>query len=1480
MRRFIAVALMVLCSQLAVQATVTNGLVGWWKLDEASGTTAADSSGNGNSGVLSNSPTWSSGILVGGLLMTTNKWMEIPHSAAFNLTNALSLSIWVKPTLPGAAAPSYTGLFEMNGYYSGFCLYYTFTRSVLFQMTGQNGNSLASISYLPTNRWSHIVATFNGSQARLYVNGLLDRAARWTGVCLTNNQPIRLNGFGALSGTVDDARLYNRAITEAEVNQLFFAGDSDHDRLPNGDDPCPDTPDCDGDGYPDGQEVLAGTDPLNASSHPDFVTGLAGHWNLNENSGTMTTDATGGNQGRLINSPVSVVGILSNAYGFNGVNQYVAMDSNISSTNALAVTNLTVSVWSYVTNVNQIAALVERRDSTKGYAVWWQKSYNRVIPWLPGIPAFSISLTDWRTNEWHLLTFTYDGAQVRGYVNGQLWRTDVFTNAPGQAAQPFFLGQFNSYGGRYQGRLDDVRVYSNALSAGTIAALALVDTDGDGIPDPQELRLGTNPALADTDGDGMPDTWEVAYGLDALSANGVNGAAGDYDNDGITNLDEYLAGTDPNNPDTTPPVITYTPQPNAAGWYTNAVTITFSASDDHTNYVWLTAHQFTITGETNDCEIVVSAKDSAGNVATWSAWVNLDLTPPAITLFPGQGGTNDWSNPILAIEYYDTNTTTVGAMPSGLDFSSLLITLNGVDMTTNFHQFADGAALSTNLAYNLTNTWSATIADYAGNAVTSTVSFSSTGAVNGNAPVMSAFNVGDGTAAIELPSDLDRIWLQADVSDTNAQHGVSVNGKDGGSWDVRGNTAGGFVWLEPGTNIVIMTGDKGGGNQSSYLMVLVRGEKYQAGVLAPGIDVFANGNSQTYSGYVSRVYSTEGTNAVAVTNAWLNGVAVTWVGYDSVSNLLWTATIPTPTNCDTFTSINLRIACDLGITHEAPLALLECYEIIKKQTLEQSGIFEWAWTSGDPCPGEWRLQHLTTAYLSTSTFLAPPGTNTTRALVSLDGCIYNPPAMANCCFTEPDPSGVPWGWTGTNSCVEVGAAWPVDGLGLTFGSISWEIDYEYTTNSLFMNNAGCWGGLTDLGRVMASPRWPVGAANEITFVAPQIYKRPDGSPTTVVFTFEGMQYATVPGVTMNLTNVNFHFNGVSYSPVSTNGGNVSYVIPLQGGSTNTIYESNFTWPTHTLNGVAVLGEGYNFCYEWEALISSNIVAHQLSFTGFHNHGGIEVVVKKHGTNKAPEDGLVVKTGDTLDIALSPDVSAEISSVIWQYRQLKSDGSYTAWATFSETAPAFEYVTTQGGIFQVQAVLGQGPHQHEIKLLRRLTEKKPFPIGKYGNGKKGEPDAVGVADTQIQIDIRNQTKQFLGANEYLYTQVVPAMYGFSQIPSNILKCNIFVAHQATAAGAVVPAINGYLNHYPPTANQWAGTENLDWFGQAVHWALFPTINFPQPGFVIAHPKLGFGHGHCGVVDYDGPGIGAGTSYGVSKLYNFYQYSTTRMRKYVP
>jgi len=75
----------------------------------------------------------------------------------------------------------------------------------------------------------------------------------------------------------------------------------------------------------------------------------------------------------------------------------------------------------------------------------------------------------------------------------------------------------------------------------TVQLSKIFDTDQDGINDYEDYAKGLDPNNPDSDHDGIPDGWEVLHDLDPLT----NDSNGDADNDGFSNLDEYNAGTDP-----------------------------------------------------------------------------------------------------------------------------------------------------------------------------------------------------------------------------------------------------------------------------------------------------------------------------------------------------------------------------------------------------------------------------------------------------------------------------------------------------------------------------------------------------------------------------------------------------------------------------------------------------------------------------------------------------------------------------------------------------------------------------------------------------------------------------------------------------------------------------------------------------------------------------------------------------------------------
>ena len=84
---------------------------------------------------------------------------------------------------------------------------------------------------------------------------------------------------------------------------------------------------------------------------------------------------------------------------------------------------------------------------------------------------------------------------------------------------------------------------------GTLERSGFGDADRDGLRDVDEFKAGTDPNSADTDGDGLPDRWEVRCGTDP---NDPGDASADPDGDGIDNAAEYRLGLDPLRPDADP----------------------------------------------------------------------------------------------------------------------------------------------------------------------------------------------------------------------------------------------------------------------------------------------------------------------------------------------------------------------------------------------------------------------------------------------------------------------------------------------------------------------------------------------------------------------------------------------------------------------------------------------------------------------------------------------------------------------------------------------------------------------------------------------------------------------------------------------------------------------------------------------------------------------------------------------------------------
>jgi Concanavalin A-like lectin/glucanases superfamily/Domain of unknown function (DUF1929)/IPT/TIG domain len=203
--------------------SASSGLVAHWKFDEGAGTTAADSSGNGHTGTLTNGPIWTTGQLGGALQFDgTNDSVacgaNVP-AMKFAASDSFTESAWVFPTKTGA----WQGVFTYSRNASPWHGIWI-SASNQWGFGGGSGTNLNGPA-VNFNAWTHVVAVQTGSSGRkLYVNGVevasdtLPQAANGTGACL-------IGGAGGVSeffgGRIDDVRLYNRALSASEVQALF-----------------------------------------------------------------------------------------------------------------------------------------------------------------------------------------------------------------------------------------------------------------------------------------------------------------------------------------------------------------------------------------------------------------------------------------------------------------------------------------------------------------------------------------------------------------------------------------------------------------------------------------------------------------------------------------------------------------------------------------------------------------------------------------------------------------------------------------------------------------------------------------------------------------------------------------------------------------------------------------------------------------------------------------------------------------------------------------------------------------------------------------------------------------------------------------------------------------------------------------------------------------------------------------------------------
>jgi len=227
-----------------VEHIANDQAVGIWNFDDCTGTgipavSSVDYSGNGNNGTSTGGPLWSSDVPFGSgcsiLFDGSNDYINVLRNTTLEPTDAITVSAWIKPVTVANSA-NYMILSKMAYPNYGYRLYLSGWNQCaqlnclsLAIGNGVSGYSISSTNPILTQlgKWSHVVATFDGTKAALYVDGKIISSGNSSISFITNDVSLNLNiGRHTASneyfpGYIDAVHVYAKSLTASEVSGLY-----------------------------------------------------------------------------------------------------------------------------------------------------------------------------------------------------------------------------------------------------------------------------------------------------------------------------------------------------------------------------------------------------------------------------------------------------------------------------------------------------------------------------------------------------------------------------------------------------------------------------------------------------------------------------------------------------------------------------------------------------------------------------------------------------------------------------------------------------------------------------------------------------------------------------------------------------------------------------------------------------------------------------------------------------------------------------------------------------------------------------------------------------------------------------------------------------------------------------------------------------------------------------------------------------------
>ncbi|MCG2692087.1 hypothetical protein L6272_04660 [Microgenomates group bacterium] len=424
---------------------MTQGLVGYWKMDEASWTnncstlSVLDASGAGNNGKACPATTGPIGAGAGkfgngGSFDGVDDQIELGNILALS---DLSLSVWIYPT--ASKLQFILAKASNTGYLRNYVLYLNSDNTVSYLRTdgssqSQGGQTTQAVTL---NTWNHVVVTDINKQIKIYINAGTPLLGSYTLTPTLAGNPVQIgfnygdgNTTRHFSGSIDEVRIYNRALSPKEVSDLY--------------------------NYAPG--------PVGYWKMDEKVSGNAK--TLNDSSGNNNTGTTyyGANASGM---NCTVPGKIGGGCQFDGVDDYVNVGNGVS----VKSKEQSVEFWVKFNSFSNDNGLVSKGDSwlpDSGYQFFYG-SNGRFYHNFVGTGGQSSSIIQGytlNTNTWYFITLTFQmetatASRRKIYINNNLI-ANVADNVGPIATESNSLLIGKSHIHFLNGIIDDVRIYNYA----------------------------------------------------------------------------------------------------------------------------------------------------------------------------------------------------------------------------------------------------------------------------------------------------------------------------------------------------------------------------------------------------------------------------------------------------------------------------------------------------------------------------------------------------------------------------------------------------------------------------------------------------------------------------------------------------------------------------------------------------------------------------------------------------------------------------------------------------------------------------------------------------------------------------------------------------------------------------------------------------------------------------------------------------------